>query len=436
MENKFIIERFEEFLSSQYQKINEAEGNKTGFVAISGSTDAQNLGAIVAPKIGIKPDTIYTLTLSGEKDLLTLGKNETYKGFANLKEEGKSNAQEDYISIKSGNSTGEIKSGVKAKGNLIVDFDKSSQIEVKASNNGLLAFLRACKSMNGAADGNESFSTTGSWSGKILISMGNPPDKDTSRNSAFLAVSPNVNGANGVRNTGFDEIIQKGNDKGAITQFIAESSSFRGSNFIFEEENPDKPAKAESIKVIGDTIADAIRAAHYYNSNGTKYKNMFGPYKGFKDALGKYKETVGDDVWKKGTRIGKSSYILAVLFQDIFKRISGSYPMDYKFQDLVPKCKEILNALGTDPKSKDFSKVREILKGMLEFYKPTKYKISIFDPVLGDFWSALTNAIVSRASITFKNNAGEPDVERKEDKSVEIEGQEKSGEKKNVSGGI
>ena len=234
MENKFIIERFEEFLSSQYQKINEAEGNKTGFVAIFGSTDAENLGNVVAPKIGINVDTIYTLTLSGEKDLLTLGKNETYKGFSNLKETGKSNPQEDYISIKSGSSTGEIKPGVKSKGNIIVDFDKSSPIEVKASNNGLLSFLRACKSMYEASDKKDTFST-GSWAGKILISMGNPPSDDSSRNSAFLAVSPNVNGSNDIRNTGFDEIIDKGNNKGSITKYIAESNSFGAFDFLFEE---------------------------------------------------------------------------------------------------------------------------------------------------------------------------------------------------------
>ncbi len=67
MKKSIIFERFEDYLSSQYTQINEAEGIKTGFLAILGSTDSENLGAIVAPKIGIKPDTIYTITLKGRK---------------------------------------------------------------------------------------------------------------------------------------------------------------------------------------------------------------------------------------------------------------------------------------------------------------------------------------------------------------------------------
>lgn len=433
MEHKFIIEKFEDFLFSEYQKINEAEGNKTGFVAIFGSTDAENLGAVVAPKIGIKPDTIYSITINGEKDLLTLGKNTSYKGFANIKETGKSKPQEDYISVKSGSSTGEIKSGVKAKGNFIVDFDKSSPIEIQASNNGLLALLRACKSMNDASDKKDTFSIGGSWTGKLLISMGNPQAKDTSRNSAFLAVSPNVNGPNGVRNTGFDEVINKGNVKGSISKYISESNSFENFEFLFEEETPAKEAKAESIKVIGDSIADAIRAAYYYNSTGQYPTNKFGPYKGFRDAAIKYKETIGKEDWKKGSKIGKSSYILAVLLQDIFNRIGYSYPMDWKSQDLVPKCKEILTSFG----GKELSTAnRETLSGMLAFYQPTKYKIPTFDPVLPDFWNALTNAVVSRVSITIRNNVKTPDKPQEEKGEVEIEGKEKSGVNKNVSGGV
>jgi len=432
MENKFIIERFEEFLSSQYQKINEAEGNKTGFVAIFGSTDAENLGAVVAPKIGIKPDTLYSLTINGEKDLLTLGKNASYQGFANLKETGKSKPQEDYISIKSGSSAGEIKSGVKVKGNFIVDFDKSSQIEIQASNNGLLSFLRACKSMNDAADKKDTFST-GEWIGKLLISMGNPPSKDTSRNSAFLAVSPNVNGGNSIRNTGFDEAIDRGNNKGSISKYISESNSFDGLEPVFEEE---KQVKAESIKVIGDTIADAIRAAHYYSSTGRLFVNKFGPYKGFRDAYQKYRENVGKDEWKAGNKTSEASYILAVLLQDIFNRIGYSYPMDWKYQDLVPKCKEILTSLGGDEKNNNFSPAKETLKEMIAFYQPTKYKIPTFDPVLADFWKALTNAIATRTSITFKNNVKTPLIPEEEKGQVEVEGKEKSGVNKNVSGGV
>jgi hypothetical protein len=73
---------------------------------------------------------------------------------------------------------------------------------------------------------------------------------------------------------------------------------------------------------------------------------------------------------------------------------------------------------------------------MLAFYQPTKYKIPTFDPVLPDFWNALTNAVVSRVSITIRNNVKTPDIPQEEEGEVEIEGKEKSGVNKNVSGGV
>ena len=107
--------------------------------------------------------------------------------------------------------------------------------------------------------------------------------------------------------------------------------------------------------------------------------------------------------------------------------------MDWKFQNLVPKCKEFLTSFG----GKELSSAnREALSGMLAFYQPTKYKIPTFDPVLPDFWNALTNAVVSRVSITIRNNVRNPDLREEEKEKVEIVGKEKSGVNKNVSGGV
>ena len=440
MEKNFIFEKFEDYLSSQYTQINEAEGIKTGFLAILGSTDSQNLGATVAPKIGIKPDTIYTITLNGEKDIISLGRNKKYEGFSGMKEDGKSKPKEDYISIKTPKSNAEIKSAVSAKGNIILDFDKGGVIEVKASNNGLLSFLRACSSMEKACEGKDSFSDK-EWIGKMLISMGNPPSSDTSRNAAYLAVNPNVNGSNPLRKTGFNEVIDKGNNKGILSKYITESEEFDPTDIMLEEESPapDKP-KGENIKVIGDSIADALRAAQYYHATGRLFTNKFGPYKGFYDAAVKYRETLGKEEWTKASRINKSSFILALLLQKIFKSIGESYPMDFKDQDLVPKCKEILESFGSKEDSAKVSSLgnaRGIIQEMLSFYQPASYKkIPAFDPVLGGFWQALTNSLASRASITFRNNVGEPLKGDTEGASAETEGKEKSGTKKNVSGGV
>jgi hypothetical protein len=440
MKTSFIFEKFEDYISSQYTQINEAEEIKTGFLAILGSTDSQNLGATVAPKIGIKPDTIYTITVNGEKDLISLGRNKKYEGFSGMKEDGKSKPKEDYISIKTTKSNAEIKPAVSAKGNIILDFDKGGVIEVKASNNGLLSFLRACSSMEKACEGKDSFSDR-EWIGKILISMGNPPSSDTSRNAAYLAINSNVNGPNPLRKTQFEEIIDKGNNKGILSKYITESKEFNSIDILLEEESPapDKPA-GENIKVIGDSIADALRAAQYYHATGRLFVNNFGPYKGFRDAAIKYKETLGKEEWTKASRINKSSFILAVLLQQIFKSIGESYPMDFKNQDLAPDCKEILELFGGKEDSVKVSNLgqgREILQKMLAFYQPTSYeKIPAFDPVLDGFWESLTNSLTSRASITFKNNVNKPLEGDTEGDKVETEGKEKSETKKNVSGGV
>jgi hypothetical protein len=436
MENKFIIERFEDYLAYQSQNLNEAEKPKIGFLAILGSTDAQNLGPVAAPKIGIKPDTIYSLTIKGENDLMTLGKNRTYENFAGLKEEGKSNPQEDYISIKSGGKEYKIDSKVKAKGNIIADFDRAGVIEIKASNNGLLAFLRACKAMD-EATGGKIFSGFG-WIGKLLISLGNPQANDESRNSSFLAVSPSIYGANPIRYTGFADVINKGANKEFITKTINESF-YVSSNmyFLFEEEGEtEKKNPGEAIKVAGDSIADAIRAAHYYYTKNA-FSNQFGLYKGFNDAVNKYRDLVGKDIWNNSKKIGRSSYILAILLQEAFNKISAYYPMNYKYQDLVPKCKELLESIGPDVNTVSFGNGKEILKGMLAFYKPEKYpKIPAFDPVLGDFWEALSNALAARAEYTFKSNVSEPPKGQTESGPAKVEGKEKSGKTKYSSGGV
>ena len=114
--------------------------------------------------------------------------------------------------------------------------------------------------------------------------------------------------------------------------------------------------------------------------------------------------------------------------------------MDYKNQDLFPKCKEMLESFGNKEDSvkvSNLGKARGIIQEMLAFYQPTSYKkIPAFDPVLGGFWQALTNSLASRASITFRNNVDEPLRGDTPGDKAETEGKEKSGTKKNVSGGV
>lgn len=444
MKKNFIFERFEDYLSSQYTQINEAEVTNTGFVGILGATDAQNLGEGVATKLGIKTNTIYTITINGVKDMVTLGKAKIYQGFPGIKESGASKSKEDYFFAKSGETTQEIKAAVGAKGNAIIGFNQASAMEVKASNNGLLAFMRACTAM-AYISGLDGFSKN-PWNGKMIINIGNPVANETSRQAGYLAVNIDVNGSSDPRYSGifYKSAIDASNNKGSILKYINESKSFSTGYLVKDllteaEEKQKTPAEMQKeIKVIGDTIADAIRASHWtYSRKGSGGVNKFSAYKPYFEASDLYKKTVGKEDWKNSSLENRCAYVLATILQPIFKQIGQTYPMNYKVVDIFPQCKQILAALGKGEDQKYLGKAMGILKGMLDVYKPTKYaKIPAFDPVLGEFWDAISSAITKRAAITFSSNVNKPGFGEEEGGPGEGGGGEQSEIKKNKSGEV
>jgi hypothetical protein len=448
MEKSFIFEKFEDYLSSQYIQINEAEVTSTGFVGILGATDAQNLGESVAAKLGIKTNMIYTITINGVKDMVTLGKAKIYQGFPGIKESGASKSKEDYFFAKSGETTQEIKAAVGAKGNAIIGFNQESAMEVKASNNGLLAFMRACTAM-AYISGPDGFSKN-PWNGKMIINIGNPVANEASRQAGYLAVNIDVNGSSDTRYTRIDykSAIDASNNKGSILKYINESKSFSAGYLVKDllteaEEKQKTPAEMQKeIKVIGDTIADAIRASYWtYSRKGSGGVNKFSAYKPYFEAFSLYIKTIGKEDWKnlkpENRVAGLSAYVLATILQPIFKQIGQTYPMNYKVVDIFPQCKQILAALGKGQDQKYLGKAMGILKGMLDIYKPTKYaKIPAFDPVLGEFWDAISSAIITRAAITFSANVNKPGFGEEEGGPGEGGGGEQSEIKKNKSGEV
>ena len=437
MQSKLTVKTFEQYVAEFYPSLNEAELTKNGFLGILGSADSQNLGEQVAPKIGVKTNTIYTVTINGQKDLLSIGNAKTFQNFAGMQEEGPSKPKEDYISITSDGETKEIKPGVATKGNVTVTFGPSSQIKIKASNNGMLAFLRACTAM-AKVSGPTGFSKD-PWNGKMIISLGNQPSGDSSRDSAYLAVNPNVGGTNPLRYTDiYKEFIDKFNVKGGLLQAINESSFFANAGFVFEAD--EQAEKLENqIKVVADTMADAIRAAHYYYSHeGRSGANKFSAYNGFNEAVTTYRATVGKEDWKNSSLENRSAFMLAIILQPIIKALGSYYPMNYKQIDLVPQCKEILRTIGKEnPSAKYLNKSRDVIKEILNNYKPTAYaKIPAFDPVLSEFWDSISNALVNRCAMTFTSNVNEPTKGTTPAGPGKTGGGEQSEIKKNVSGGV
>lgn len=426
---------FEEYLSQYFgETLNEASYGDLGFAAILGSTDKQNLGDAAA-NIGIEKNSTYTVKIKSIQELVDLGYKKSFEGFAGLSKGDSVGDKIDFITITSKGETKEIAQKVSAAGNIILNFDNSG-MEIKAANNGMLAFIRACSAASQVFD--KGGIDPQKVKGKILISMGNPVSNDASRNAAFLAVSSEIGGNNDGLRIGKDQYtgtwfprIESAGDK--IASSILESEELGWNDLLLEQESMKEGSSL--IKLVGDSLADAFRAAafQYYSEKRTTFPNNSGAYGGFKAIYGKIAdiEKVKD---AKASPKKITPVVLATQMQSAIRRLSGGYPMKKADVDMAPAAKEILKKIGNANATKlDHSD----LEGVISQFRPEKYeKIPQFNPVLGEFWKSITSAVVLRAASTFSKNAKTPLISAEDAEGKEVGGGEKSGEKKNVSGGV
>ena len=427
---------FEEYLNQFFSDVlNEASMEDLGFAAILGSTDKQNLGDS-ASKIGIEKNVSYTISIKSIQDLISLGTNKTFEGFSGLEKGSAVGDKVDFITITSKGQTKEIPQKVAASGNIILDFD-NSEIKVNASNNGLLAFMRACTAAS------EVFGKGGvnpqKVKGKLLISMGNPITEDSSRNAAFLAVSNDITGSNDnlrISKSEYDNtwIPRIESSPGKVVAALKESTSTDlESEYVFEQESMEDGSSL--IKLVGDSLADSIRAAafQYDKPNQTTFPNNSGAYASFKKLYQKI-GSIEEVKQSKPSPKTMSPVVLAMLMEICIKNLSYGYPMKKVNANTIGAAKDILAKVGN---SKATNLDHKPLESLLSQYKPDTYEsIPQFNPILGDFWKSITSAVVLRSAMTFSKNASTPLSPAQEVEGKKVKGEEKSGSKQNVSGGV
>jgi hypothetical protein len=426
---------FEEYLNQYFGgALNEASYEDLGFAAILGSTDKQNLGD-AASKIGIEKNATYTVDFKSIQDLIDIGTKKSFEGFTGLTKGDVVGDKIDFISISSKGETKEIDPKVSAEGNIILDFDNSG-MKVKAANNGMLALARACSAASqvfgkGGVDPQK-------VKGKILISMGNSVSGDSSRNAAFLAVSNEIGGNNDNLRIGKEKYtgmwfprIESSGDK--IASAVLESKELTEGDPLLEQESIKDGSSL--VKLVGDSLADAFRAAifQYESERRNVFPNNSGAYGGFKSIYLKISEIEKIKEAKPSPK-KISPVVLATQMQTAIQRLSQGYPMKKSNVDMIPAAKEILKKLGNSKSTKlDHTDLEDVISQ----FKPEKYeKIPQFNPVLGEFWKSVTSAVVIRAASTFAKNVKEPMIRAEDAEGREVGGGEKSGEKKNVSGGV
>lgn len=430
MKAKFVLENFDQYVESFYGSLNEASKEDLGFAAILGSTDKQNLGE-ASSKIGIKKNANYTVKIKNIQDLVDLGTKKTFEGFTGLVKGDAVGDKIDFITITSKGETKEIAQKVSAAGNIILNFDDSG-MEIKAANNGMLALMRACVAASqvfgkGGVDPQK-------VDGKFLISMGNPISDDSSRNAAFLAVSTDITAESDLRISSefldfWEPKIQSQPDK--FLKFIGESIK---TEKIYEEESMDDGSSL--IRLVGDSLADCIRAASYqWDQPRSFYVNDSGCYRAFKELYqGIRKEARNKKMDIKGKNKDFSELVLAMMMQTTIKKIGTGYPMKIANIDMVPVAKEILSQVS-DPKSKTLK--HGPIEDLLAKFAPETYpNIPQFNPILGDFWKSITASVIMRTASTFSTNDGDPDENVVDAPGSQVSGEEKSGSKKNISGGV
>jgi hypothetical protein len=351
---------FKSWSLSFVKALNEQQtGTDKGFVAIIGSTDTQNLLSGSATPIGIQQDTTASLKINGVEEMIKIGAAKKFEGVTNGK---KVKAGMDYLKI-----TADGKEyTMTEKGSIKIPFNNSTVLEVEGAGNGLLALLRALHYLNVAVTKN-SFDSKFPFEGIMMIKIG-----EVTRKGMGLSVNGKYDQANALRiGIGYKDIVK---------QFLPEALS--------AEEKPKEiqDSSSDQILVSSDSIADAIKAAHFLKQK-KKYESNFSSFSGFREMQSVIPNQPPD-------------YYLAVAFQYCLAGLSGFYPMDlskiYKV-DLQPYAKKIVDAQPADLKQFDAGSIKSQIATMLKIFQPNTLKdYPEFDEFLPKYWGVLTNAVANR----------------------------------------
>lgn len=378
---KYLAE-FESWKSSFAVTINEqATGTGKGFIVVFGSTDTSNLKAGAAEPYGFKENEVITGTIRGVDSMLKIG---AAKSFQNANHPGKSvKPGYDYLDV----TVDGKKYSIKEKGTLEIPFTKDTVLEIEGAGNGLLALMRALYYLHVSVTENK-FDYNAPFDGTLFIKIG-----ETTRKGLSLSVNGKYDQNNGVRITsGYAEIMKK-------FPTMTESVDLALTEAVDFGDAPQQDSAVEQIVLTADTIADAIKAAHFYYE-GQEFRSHFSAYAGFREMWAAFQKST---YFRKNKGIKKedaASNFLAVAFQYAIGRLSDFYPMDlskiYKI-DLEPYALKILEAQGNGLRGFNEASIRTNLTTMFKQFEPKDLQdYPEFKDQLPKYWAVITNALVNR----------------------------------------
>jgi hypothetical protein len=280
---------------------------------------------------------------------------------------------------------------------IVADFDKNSKIEAEGGGNGLLALARSMNNLYKFIDEWDFDKDNKNFKGKILIKLG------VKRKGTYLGVC-------------YDDTPTE--VRSSIPGYVETYKMFE--SFIGEAKKAGTSDPSD-LAVLGDDLADAIRAAHYVYC-GAKWVSNHGPYSGFKEMMAHEDKT---EIEYKGEteeekNLERAVYLLSVSFHYLLNWDSILFS-DSKLDqtDFDPIAREILKGqplLKKNPKYNAFTteELRKfnpapIKKGIYDLLNsvkplPTDENVKakpIFIPVLDEYYKFLTECVVKRVLLTY-----------------------------------
>ena len=387
-----ILETFQQFSERKFKLFEQQSTG--GFIVCFGCTDLNNVLGPVASKLGIEADFEFGGTISGAEGLDVIA---TKKSFADTLKKGKAVAKgKDFLEIKADGKTYTLDE----KGSIQVPFTfgLKTTMNVRGSGNGLLALMRAIQFFKLATQ--NGFDGDSEFDGTLFIQIGLPVS-DSARKGKYISVNAKYTETNRQR-TGSDQYLLMMNRYGA-TRPKSEPKKVKEGIDVVKIQEVKQETPVNQILVTGDSIADAIKGAHFMNMK-KPWKSKFGAYFGFNKMQDQEKK---DGDWQFKDDFERATYYLAIALQTIINDLKYYYPLNNNklFNvDLMPQCENILKAQGNDLSKFDVGSIKQQLTEIFKIFQPIEFPgFPEFKPKIPNYWSILTNAVVNRVLLNMPN---------------------------------
>jgi hypothetical protein len=380
-----ILETFQQFLERNSKLFEQS--SEQGFIVSFGCTDVNNVLGAVAQKLGIEADFEFTGSISGAEGFDNIAQE---RSFAKVLKKGKAVPKgKDFLEIKANGKTYTLNE----KGSIQVPFSQGvgPVFEVRGSGNGLLSLMRAIQYFRVACEGG--FDNSSPFDGTLFIQIGLPVG---TRKGKYIAVNAKYTASNSQR-TGSDQYLKMLNRYLETFKPKGSKKVKEGMDLIKIQEQKEETA-VDQILVCADSIADAIKGAHFIMLK-KQWKSKFSAYQGYNKMNAREKELQDIELtFKDDTE--KATYYLAVAIQTIMDNLKYYYPLNNGklFNvDLMPQCANILKAQGNNIAKFDAGSIKQQVTEIFKIFQPLEFPgFPEFKPKIPNYWSILTNAVVNR----------------------------------------